>query len=40
VNQYQRLFEKESIDLTLVEEPLGAIARKAIDCKTGGRPRL
>jgi ATP-dependent protease Clp ATPase subunit len=31
VKQYQRLFEMESIDLTLVEEALGAIARKAID---------
>jgi ATP-dependent Clp protease ATP-binding subunit ClpX len=27
----------ESIDLTLVEEALGAIARKAIDRKTGAR---
>ena len=30
VKQYQRLFEMESIDLTLAEEALGAIARKAI----------
>jgi ATP-dependent Clp protease ATP-binding subunit ClpX len=37
VKQYQRLFEMESIDLTLVEEALGAIARKAIDRKTGAR---
>ena len=35
VKQYQRLFEMESIDLTLAEEALGAIARKAIDRKTG-----
>src|SRR5213082_1903269 len=28
VKQYQRLFEMESIDLTLAEEALGAIARK------------
>src|SRR5262249_39106078 len=37
VKQYQRLFEMESIDLTLTEEALGAIARKAIDRKTGAR---
>ena len=37
VKQYQRLFEMELIDLTLVEEVLGAIARKAIDRKTGAR---
>src|SRR3979490_1493497 len=37
VKQYQRLFEMESIDLTLGEEALGAIARKAIDRKTGAR---
>jgi ATP-dependent Clp protease ATP-binding subunit ClpX len=37
VKQYQRLFEMESIDLTLVEEALGAIARKPIDRKTGAR---
>jgi len=37
VKQYQRLFEMESIDLTLAEEALGAIARKAIDRKTGAR---
>src|SRR4030088_1541084 len=35
VKQYQRLFEMEGIDLTLAEEALGAIARKAIDRKTG-----
>src|SRR5262249_1201583 len=37
VKQYQRLFEMGSIDLTLAEEALGAIARKAIDRKTGAR---
>ena len=37
VKQYQRLFEMVSIDLTLAEEALGAIARKAIDRKTGAR---
>ncbi len=37
VKQYQRLFEMESIDLTLAEEALGAIARKAIDRKAGAR---
>jgi len=31
VKQYQRLFEMEQIDLTLAEEALGAIARKAIE---------
>ena len=37
VKQYQRLFEMESIDLKLAEEALSAIARKAIDRKTGAR---
>src|SRR5499426_2626565 len=37
VKQYQRLFDMEGIDLTLSEEALGAIARKAIDRKTGAR---
>ena len=37
VKQYQRLFEMDGIDLTLAEEALGAIARKAIDRKTGAR---
>jgi ATP-dependent Clp protease ATP-binding subunit ClpX len=37
VKQYQRLFEMESVDLTLAEEALGAIARKAIDRKMGAR---
>ena len=37
VKQYQRLFEMESVDLTLAEEALVAISRKAIDRKTGAR---
>ncbi len=37
VKQYQRLFKMENIDLTLAEEALGAIARKAINRKTGAR---
>ena len=37
VKQYQRLFEMEGVDLTLAEEALGAIARKAIDRKMGAR---
>ena len=37
VKQYQRLFEMESVDLTLAEEALGAISRKAIERKTGAR---
>src|SRR5713226_6921092 len=37
LKQYQRLFEMEAIGLTLAEEALGAIARKAIDRKTGAR---
>jgi ATP-dependent Clp protease ATP-binding subunit ClpX len=37
VKQYRRLFEMENIDLTLAEEALGAIAKKAIDRKTGAR---
>jgi ATP-dependent Clp protease ATP-binding subunit ClpX len=37
VKQYQRLFEMEGVELTLGEEALGAIARKAIDRKTGAR---
>src|SRR6201990_2139352 len=37
VKQYQRLFEMESIDLTLQEEALGVVAKKAIDRKTGAR---
>jgi ATP-dependent Clp protease ATP-binding subunit ClpX len=37
VKQYQQLFEMEGIDLTLAEEALGAIARKAIGRKMGAR---
>ncbi len=37
VKQYQRLFEMESIDLTLAEDALLAISRKAIERKTGAR---
>src|SRR6202041_2611461 len=37
VKQYRRLFEMESIVLNFAEEALGAIARKAIERKTGAR---
>ena len=37
VKQYQRLFEMEGVELGLTEEALAAIARKAIDRKTGAR---
>ncbi|EAU40567.1 ATP-dependent protease ATP-binding subunit [Fulvimarina pelagi HTCC2506] len=37
VKQYQRLFEMESVQLTFQEDALGAIARKAIERKTGAR---
>src|SRR5262249_4351372 len=37
VKQYKRVFEMEGINLTLAEEALGAIARKAITRKTGAR---
>jgi len=37
VKQYQRLFEMEGVDLTVAEEALGAIAKRAIDRKTGAR---
>ena len=37
VKQYQRLFEMESVDLTLAEEARGAISKKAIERKTGAR---
>jgi ATP-dependent Clp protease ATP-binding subunit ClpX len=37
VKQYHRLFEMASIDLGFAEEALGAIARKAIERKTGAR---
>ena len=37
MKQYQRLFEMESVDLTLAEEALTAISKKAIERKTGAR---
>ena len=37
VKQYQQLFAMEGVVLTVAEEALGAIARKAIDRKTGAR---
>jgi ATP-dependent Clp protease ATP-binding subunit ClpX len=37
LKQYHRLFELESVRLTIAEEALGSIARKAIDRKTGAR---
>ena len=37
VKQYQRLFEMENVELTFHEDALRAIARKAIDRKTGAR---
>jgi ATP-dependent Clp protease ATP-binding subunit ClpX len=37
VKQYQRLFEMEGVDLTMAEEALRAISRKAILRKTGAR---
>jgi ATP-dependent Clp protease ATP-binding subunit ClpX len=37
VKQYQRLFEMENVQLAIHEEALGAIARKAIERKTGAR---
>ena len=37
VKQYQRLFEMEDVRLTFTQEALKAIARKAIDRKTGAR---
>ena len=37
MKQYQRLFEMEDVRLTLTQEALKAIARKAIDRKTGAR---
>jgi ATP-dependent Clp protease ATP-binding subunit ClpX len=37
VKQYQRLFKMEGVDLTLAEEALDAVARKAIDRRTGAR---
>src|SRR6516225_4945964 len=37
VNQYQRLYEMEDVDLTFADEALGAISKKAIERKTGAR---
>jgi ATP-dependent Clp protease ATP-binding subunit ClpX len=37
VKQYQRLFEMEGVKLTLPEDALHSIARKAIERKTGAR---
>jgi ATP-dependent Clp protease ATP-binding subunit ClpX len=37
VKQYQRLFEMEGVELTFHEDAMVAIARKAIDRKTGAR---
>jgi ATP-dependent Clp protease ATP-binding subunit ClpX len=37
VKQYQRLFEMENVELTFHENALMAIARKAIERKTGAR---
>ena len=37
VKQYQRLFEMEDVKLTITTEALKAIARKAIERKTGAR---
>src|SRR6266853_627069 len=37
LKQYQRLFEMEGVDLTVAEEALRAIAKRAIDHKTGAR---
>ena len=37
VKQYQRLFEMEGVNLTIAAEAFGAIARKALDRRTGAR---
>ncbi|MFO8099257.1 MAG: hypothetical protein R6T83_06490 [Salinibacter sp.] len=37
VKQYARLFEMEGVELEFREDALGAIARKAMDRKTGAR---
>jgi ATP-dependent Clp protease ATP-binding subunit ClpX len=37
VKQYQRLFEMENVDLTFHENALSAIAKRAIERKTGAR---
>jgi len=37
IKQYQRLFEMENVQLTLTDEALRAIAKRAIERKTGAR---
>ena len=37
VKQYQRLFEMENVELTFHEDALTAIAKRAIERKTGAR---
>src|ERR1700725_473 len=37
VKQYQRMFEMETVDLKFTDDALAAIARRAIDRKTGAR---
>ncbi len=37
VKQYQRLFEMEDVKLTITQDALKAISRKAIERKTGAR---
>ena len=37
IKQYQKLFDMEEVELAFAEEALGAIARRAIDRKTGAR---
>ena len=37
VKQYQRLFEMENVTLTFTEDALAAVARRAIQRKTGAR---
>jgi ATP-dependent Clp protease ATP-binding subunit ClpX len=37
LKQYQRLFDMEDVQLTMSEDALGSIARKAIERKTGAR---
>ena len=37
VKQYQRLFELEDVQLTFTDDALGAIAKRAIERKTGAR---
>ena len=37
VKQYAKLFDMEDVELDFTEEALGAVARKAIDRKTGAR---